>query len=60
MNTNKPMLGIIGGGQLGCMLCQAATKLNISTTILTDDKESPAQNFCDKFIYTKYTSSETL
>ena len=51
MNTNKPMLGIIGGGQLGSMLCQAATKLNISTTILTDDKESPAQNFCDKFIY---------
>jgi len=60
MNTNKPMLGIIGGGQLGSMLCQAATKLNIGTTILTDDKESPAQNFCDKFIYTEYTSSETL
>ena len=30
-------LGIIGGGQLGSMLCQAAKKLNIKTIIYSDD-----------------------
>ena len=29
----NPRLGIIGGGQLGSMLCQAAKKINIETTI---------------------------
>ena len=38
-------LGIIGGGQLGSMLCIAATKLNIKTTIYCDDINAPAQNF---------------
>jgi phosphoribosylaminoimidazole carboxylase (NCAIR synthetase) len=26
MSSTKPILGIIGGGQLGSMLCQAAKK----------------------------------
>ena len=50
----KINLGILGGGQLGCMLCMAAKKLRISTTVFTDDKDGPAQNFCDYFIYGKY------
>ena len=60
MNKKTPILGIIGGGQLGSMLCQAANKLNIQTTVLTDDKEAPAQNFCNNFIYTEYNSSKKL
>ena len=60
MNKKTPILGIIGGGQLGSMLCQAANKLNIQTTVLTDDKEAPAQNFCNNFIYTEYNSSQKL
>ena len=47
-------LGIIGGGQLGSMLSEAAKKLNINTIIYCDDKEAPAQNFCDQFIYGDY------
>tara|TARA_B100000700_G_scaffold201365_1_gene221525 strand:+ start:5005 stop:6051 length:1047 start_codon:yes stop_codon:yes gene_type:complete len=47
-------LGILGGGQLGSMLSVAAKKLNIKTIIFSDDQESPAQNFCDEFIYSKY------
>ena len=43
-------LGIIGGGQLGSMLSQAAKKLNIKTTVYSDDIDAPAQNFCDEFI----------
>ena len=47
-------LGIIGGGQLGSMLSQAAKKLDIKTTIYSDDINAPAQNFCDDFIFGKY------
>ena len=47
-------LGIIGSGQLGSMLCQAAKKLNIKTVVISDDAQGPAQNFSDQFIYSKY------
>ena len=50
----KPILGIIGGGQLGSMLVSAAKKINVKTVIFSDDKEAPAQNFSDEFIYGKY------
>jgi len=47
-------LGIIGSGQLGSMMCQAAKKLNVKTVVISDDEEGPAQNYCDQFIYSKY------
>ena len=47
-------LGIIGGGQLGSLLCSAAKKLNIKTTVYCSDKDAPAQNFSDEFIFGKY------
>ena len=47
-------LGIIGSGQLGLLLCQAAKKLNIKTVIISDDKQGPAQNHSDQFIFAKY------
>ena len=30
------IIGILGGGQLGMMLCQVASKLNIQTFILLE------------------------
>jgi 5-(carboxyamino)imidazole ribonucleotide synthase len=53
-------LGIIGGGQLGSMLATAAKKLNITTTIFSDDKDAPAQNFCDEFIFGNYQDSKKI
>ena len=53
-------LGIIGGGQLGSMLSNAAKKLNIRTTIYCDDIEAPAQNFCDEFIYGEYNNKTKI
>ena len=47
-------LGIIGGGQLGSMLSIAAKKLNIKTIVYSDDKDAPAQNFCDEFVSGRY------
>ena len=47
-------LGVIGGGQLGSLLCSAAKKLKVKTVVLSDDKDAPARNFCDQFINSKY------
>ena len=47
--SNTKVLGIIGGGQLGIMLCQAAKNLDIKTVIYCDDEDSPAQNYSEKF-----------
>ena len=53
-------LGIIGGGQLGSMLSQAANKLNIRTTVYSDDNDAPAQNFCNEFIYGEYNDKKKI
>ena len=53
MSSHK-VLGIIGGGQLGSMLCQAAKKLGVKTVIYSDDRNSPAQNYSNNFLCAKY------
>ena len=53
-------LGIIGGGQLGSMLSEAAKKLDIKTTIYSDDINAPAQNFCDEFIFGEYNDKTKI
>ena len=57
---SKPILGIIGGGQLGSMLANAAKKINIKTVIFCDDPDAPAQNFSDEFIYGKYDNQNSI
>ena len=53
-------LGIIGGGQLGSMLSEAAKKLNIKTTIYSDDINAPDKNFCDDFIFGEYNDKTKI
>ena len=53
-------LGIIGSGQLGSLLCQAAKKLNIKTIVISDDENGPAQNYSDEFIYSQYDNKEKI
>ena len=53
-------LGIIGGGQLGSMLSNAAQKLNVKTVIYCDDLNAPAKNFCDELIIGKYDEKEKI
>ena len=57
---SKTVLGIIGGGQLGSMLASTAKKLNIKTIIFCDDKDAPAQKFCDQFIYANYEDEKAI
>ena len=53
-------LGIIGSGQLGSMLCQAAKKLNIKTVVISDDEQGPAQKYADQFIFAKYDNQQKI
>ncbi len=56
----KVTLGIIGGGQLGSMLSNAAKKLNIQTVIFSDDNDAPAKNFSDDFVFGKYNDEQKI
>ena len=57
---SNPVLGILGGGQLGSLLSSSAKKLNVKTIIFSDDKNAPAKNFCDEFILGKYNDEEKI
>jgi len=57
---SKPILGIIGGGQLGSMLAIAANKLEIKTVIFCDDIDAPAQNFSSDFVYGEYNDQNKI
>ena len=48
------IIGILGGGQLGMMLCQVASKLNIQTFIYSDTDDSPAIKYANHFLIKKY------
>jgi 5-(carboxyamino)imidazole ribonucleotide synthase len=41
-------VGIIGGGQLGMLLCHAARRLGIHTTVLSDDPAGPTLHVADE------------
>jgi 5-(carboxyamino)imidazole ribonucleotide synthase len=57
---SKPILGILGGGQLGSMLAMAAKKLEIKTIIFCDDFDAPAQKFSDEFIHGNYNDQSKI
>tara|TARA_B110001450_G_scaffold235826_1_gene240833 strand:- start:546 stop:1592 length:1047 start_codon:yes stop_codon:yes gene_type:complete len=57
---SKPILGIIGGGQLGSMLAIAANKLNIKTVIFCDDIDAPAQKLSNEFVHGKYNDQTKI
>ena len=57
---SESTLGIIGSGQLGSMLCQAAKKLNVRTVVISDDEQGPAQKYADKFIFAKYDNQQKI
>ncbi|MFZ4544791.1 MAG: 5-(carboxyamino)imidazole ribonucleotide synthase [Saprospiraceae bacterium] len=43
-------IGILGGGQLGKMLCIAAAPLDIPVYILDEHEDMPAAHLCQKFV----------
>jgi 5-(carboxyamino)imidazole ribonucleotide synthase len=53
-------LGILGGGQLGRMLLQAAIDLNLHISVLDPDPEAPCRDLAHAFIQGKLTDYETV
>ena len=56
----RPTLGIIGGGQLGSLLADAAKKIGIKTVILSDDIDAPGKNFSNNFICGSYNDQSII
>ncbi|MBC7885363.1 MAG: 5-(carboxyamino)imidazole ribonucleotide synthase [Saprospiraceae bacterium] len=50
MNKFSQKIGILGGGQLGKMLCQAGSKLGLNIAVLEKDLSYPAANVCRDFV----------
>jgi len=49
MQTNSPILGVLGGGQLGRMLIQSAINYNQDIHILDPDSNAPCKDFAQEF-----------
>ena len=60
MKHEVKTLGIIGGGQLGRMICFAAHQMGFETVIFTDQKNSPASFATNKTIVADYSDEKAL
>lgn len=55
-----PTIGILGGGQLGLMLLQAAIDWNLRVHILDPDAEAPCRHLCSQFVQGSLTDYDTV
>src|SRR3982750_2189629 len=53
-------IGILGGGQLGRMLLQAAANYPVETFILENDDQCPAAHLCHHFVKGDITNFEDV
>ncbi len=53
-------IGILGGGQLGKMLCLAVGKWHLDISILDPDAAAPARHFCNYFEQGDFKDYETV
>jgi 5-(carboxyamino)imidazole ribonucleotide synthase len=53
-------VGIVGSGQLGLMLCEAAQKLNIQTVVYSPQKDAPAVTAATKTVIGAYDDLKAL
>jgi len=53
-------VGILGGGQLGRMLCQAAANYPVEVHIMENDPYCPASHLCDHFVLGDINNEEDV
>jgi len=58
--NDKITVGILGGGQLGMMLCQAYQNTNIETHVFCPDKDSPAKSYANRFTCANYLDKNAI
>lgn len=59
-NTTSPVLGVLGGGQLGRMLIQSAINYNQDIHILDPDPHAPCKDICQHFSVGSLQDFETV
>jgi phosphoribosylaminoimidazole carboxylase PurK protein len=60
MSEKKNVIGIIGGGQLGRMLVEAAHKLGFLVVVLCDSEDSPAALVADRTVIGSFKDGEAI
>ncbi|KAL8051531.1 hypothetical protein ABFX02_06G152700 [Erythranthe guttata] len=58
--VSETVVGVLGGGQLGRMLCEAASQLAIKVVILDPMENCPASNLCHYHMVGSYDDSATV
>lgn len=53
-------VGILGGGQLGRMLIQAAMNYNIYTKVLDPAADAPCKSYCHEFVQGSFADEQTV
>ena len=56
----KPIIGILGGGQLGMMLCDAAKEIDIETHVFCPDDDCPSKGRSTYFSIGEYYDEEKI
>ncbi|CAM0880253.1 unnamed protein product [Alopecurus aequalis] len=54
------VVGVLGGGQLGKMLCQAASQMGIKVAILDPLKNCPASSVCHEHVVGSFDDGDTV
>jgi len=60
LEVDKVKLGILGGGQLGKMLLQASSKLNIECHVMAPNYHCPASKLCHTFMKGDFNNYEDV
>ncbi len=60
MDFEQVKLGILGGGQLGKMLCLVASNWNLSTYVLDPSSDCPAASVCTGFSHGNFRNYEDV
>lgn len=57
--TDK-VVGILGGGQLGRMLCQAASPMDLRVVVLDPQENAPAAGMATEYIVGSFKETESI
>ncbi|OEL26621.1 Phosphoribosylaminoimidazole carboxylase, chloroplastic [Dichanthelium oligosanthes] len=58
--VSNTVVGVLGGGQLGKMLCQAATQMGIKMVILDPLEGCPASSVCHEHVVGSFSDGDTV
>lgn len=58
--VSDTIVGVLGGGQLGRMLCQAASQMAVKVTILDPQQDCPASSLCYHHMVESFDDSASV